>query len=62
MKGLVLDKIGLDISLVNSFRASASGCGIPAILTLLGPLRVCIYPRVLRSRRVKNAIAARTIT
>ena len=44
---------------VNSFKASAIGCGMPCKLTLLGPLRVCLYPKIFRSRRVKKAILAR---
>lgn len=44
---------------VNSFKASAMGCGNPCRVTLLGPLRVCLYPKIFRSRRVKKAILAR---
>jgi len=46
---------------VKSLRASARGCGSPAIPTLLGPFRVCIYPNALRSRSVKNAMARRAM-
>lgn len=49
---------GRDCSFRNSFRASAIGWGSPMIDTLFGPLRVWIYPRILRSRRVKKAIAS----
>ena len=52
--------MGLFISLVNSFSASAKGWGRPAIPTLLGPLRVWKYPRALRSNKVKKAIAAKS--
>lgn len=39
IKGLVFDKVGALVSLVNNLIASANGWGIPAIDTLLGPLR-----------------------
>lgn len=38
-KGNVLAELGVLSSFVNSFRASARGCGMPMMLTLLGPLR-----------------------
>lgn len=47
--------------MVNSFSASAIGCGSPIILTLFGPLRNCAYPRIFRSSKVKKAIAANTM-
>ena len=46
---------------VKSFTASAIGCGIPANLTLLGPFRSCAYPKIFRSNKVKNAMAARIV-
>ena len=46
-------------SLRKSFIASAIGWGTPIIETLFGPLRDWIYPRTLRSSRVKNAMARR---
>ncbi len=54
--------MGRVISLRNSFNASAKGCGIPARPTLFGPFRSWTYPRILRSRRVKKAIARSAIT
>lgn len=44
-------------SFINSFIASANGWRIPYGPTILGPLRNCIYPRILRSTSVKKAIA-----
>lgn len=61
-KGLRLDKVGLDCSLVKSFKASAKGWGNPAIPTLLGPLRIWAYPNTLRSSSVKKAIPSKTAT
>lgn len=57
--GKVLAEFGVFNSLVNNFNASAIGCGMPIILTLLGPFRSWMYPRTFRSSRVKNAIARR---
>ena len=39
MKGIKFAAVGMLSSFVNNFSASAMGCGIPPILTLLGPLR-----------------------
>lgn len=50
--------VGFICSFVNSLRASAKGWGRPNSPTLFGPFRSCAYPRILRSRRVKNAIAS----
>lgn len=52
---------GIACSFTNSFKASAIGWGRPIIATLFGPFRSWIYPRIFRSRRVKNAIARRAI-
>jgi len=57
MKGRVLANIGVLSSFVKSFNASAIGWGMPDKLTLFGPLRNWMYPRIFRSKRVKNAIA-----
>lgn len=38
--------------LLNNFKASLNGCKIPIIPTLLGPLRIWIYPRIFRSKIV----------
>lgn len=62
INGSMLANDGFDISFTNSLIASAKGWGIPVILTLLGPLRNWMYPRYLRSKRVKNAIAIRAHT
>lgn len=56
--GAILDTEGDVCSFVSNFSTSANGWGIPAIPTLLGPFRSCMYPRVFRSRRVKKAIAS----
>lgn len=44
-------------SLMNNFTPSAIGCRRPNGPTTLGPLRSCMYPRILRSRRVRKATA-----
>jgi hypothetical protein len=49
---MVFDSVGYDCSLRNNLMASANGWGIPIKLTLLGPLRSCIYPSNLRSINV----------
>ena len=41
MYGEVFDSVGFVCSFRNNFSASAKGCGIPIIPTLLGPLRSC---------------------
>lgn len=61
MKGNKFEEEGNDNSLVKSLIASAKGTGRPARPILLGPFRIWIYPRILRSRRVKNAIAIKII-
>lgn len=43
-------------SFVNNFIASLIGCKIPQGPTLLGPCRIWIEPKSLRSNNVKNAI------
>lgn len=40
------------IFLLKSFKASLKGCKIPIRPTLLGPLRIWIYPKILRSKMV----------
>lgn len=42
---------------MNSFKASAIGCSTPYGPTMFGPFRSCIYPKILRSVKVRNAIA-----
>ena len=46
---------GLNISLVNSFTASAKGWRTPPQDTLLGPFRLWEYPNTFRSSNVKKA-------
>lgn len=58
IKGAMLDLVGEVCSLVRSFSTSAKGWGIPAIPTLLGPFRSCMYPSIFRSSSVKKAIAS----
>lgn len=50
------------LSFINNFIPSKTGWKRPAINTLLGPTRICIYPKILRSKRVKNATHNKTIT
>jgi len=49
------DKFGKTNSLENNLIASLKGCINPINLTLLGPLRICLYPKILRSNNVTNA-------
>jgi len=44
-------------SLANNLRASANGTNNPKAEGLLGPWRNIIYPKTLRSIKVKNATA-----
>lgn len=46
-------------SLINNLIPSAIGWSRPNGPTILGPLRCCIYPRIFRSIRVRNATASR---
>lgn len=59
---LGLDAEGHSISLVKSLIASLKGWAIPTILTLLGPFRTCLRPKILRSRRVIKATFTKTGT
>ena len=56
MKGERFILKGWVCSFENSLIASAIGWGIPIILTLFGPFRNWIYPRIFRSKRVKKDI------
>jgi hypothetical protein len=49
-------------SLVKSLIASANGWGTPIHPTLLGPLRIWMYPKTFRSNKVKNATPINTNT
>lgn len=57
-----MDILGFTCSLVNSFMASAMGCGSPINLGLFGPFRRWVYARNFRSTKVKKAIAIRIAT
>lgn len=46
---------GLTISFINNLMASAKGCNSPLNVTLFGPFRACLNPKIFRSRRVKKA-------
>ena len=53
---------GKFVSFLHNLAASAKGVRSPIMPGLLGPLRVWIYPKNFRSKRVKNATATRTDT
>ena len=61
IKGKLFDGEGELISFKKSLTASANGTIRPRAPGLLGPLRMWIYPRTLRSIRVKKATAIITI-
>lgn len=61
-KGVKLDIIGFNCSLVNNFTASAKGTGSPDKLGLLGPFRSWQYPKNFRSTKVKKAITIKIET
>ena len=60
VKRILLATEGKTVSFVNNFMASAKGTRMPG--GLFGPFRSWIYPRIFRSKRVKNAVASNTIT
>lgn len=60
-KGYMFDKIGQLISLVYNLIASEKGWRIPLTPTLLGPNRICINPKILRSKSVIKATLTRLI-
>lgn len=43
------------ISFEYNLTASAMGCKSPRIPTLFGPIRICMYPKIFRSKSVINA-------
>lgn len=51
---------GTNSSLVKSLIASLKGCSTPAALVLFGPLRSCLYPKILRSSKVMKATLNKT--
>lgn len=52
--------LGIVSSLINSFTASAKGCRSPPNLTLFGPFRDCLSPKIFRSIKVKKATLINT--
>jgi len=52
---ILLDILGIITSFEKSLIASLNGCNKPIILTLLGPLRIWLYPKIFRSSRVMKA-------
>lgn len=58
----IFDRFGNTNSLEKSLIASLKGCIRPIKLTLLGPLRIWLYPRIFRSNRVTNATFTRIKT
>jgi len=51
----LLDWFGIINSLEKSLIASLNGCISPTILTLFGPLRIWLYPKIFRSINVIKA-------
>lgn len=51
---------GKRYSFKKSLTASAKGCRTPPALTLFGPFRACLKPKILRSNKVKNATFTKT--
>ena len=52
----VLVNCGKRNSFVKSFIPSSKGCKAPKKIILLGPKRLCVRPKILRSNKVKKAI------
>jgi hypothetical protein len=50
-----LELLGIKVSLLNNFNASAIACSNPYIPTMLGPLRRCILANTFLSNTVKKA-------
>lgn len=57
IKIIKLDELGIKVSLLRNFTASAIACNKPNKPTTLGPLRRCIEANTLRSKIVKKATA-----
>ena len=51
----IFERLGKTNSLENNLIASLKGCINPIKLTLLGPFRIWLYPKILRSNKVTNA-------
>lgn len=51
---------GTKLSFTKSLTASANGCKSPTNETLLGPLRLCLRPKIFRSNNVKKATLTNT--
>jgi len=56
----MLEYIGKTSSFEKSLIASLNGWANPTTLTLLGPFRIWLYPRILRSNKVTNATLTNT--
>jgi hypothetical protein len=50
-----LELLGINVSLLNNFKASAIACNNPYIPTKLGPLLRCILANIFLSKTVKKA-------
>jgi hypothetical protein len=50
-----LELLGINVSLLNNFNASAIACNNPYIPTILGPLLRCILANIFLSKTVKKA-------
>lgn len=57
IKIIKLEELGIKVSLLKNFIASAIACNKPNKPTTLGPLRRCIEAKTLRSKIVKKATA-----
>ena len=62
MKPQILENCGKKSSFVKSFSPSKTGWKTPQNNTLLGPRRLWVNPKILRSKRVKNATERRIPT
>ncbi len=55
----LLALLGSIISFIKSLNPSERGCNKPNTPTTLGPIRLCIIPKIFRSANVKYATATR---
>lgn len=55
-----LELLGINVSLLNNFKASAIACNKPYIPTILGPLLRCILANTFLSNTVKKATDNKT--
>ena len=56
---IILEWAGKTNSFEKSLIASLNGWASPMTLTLFGPLRIWLYPRIFRSSKVTNATLTR---